>query len=218
MQLVPLHDGDPGLAWHGLWGTRMFNYGHYETLRFLLSNLRYWAEEYRFDGFRFDGVTAMLYYHRGIHWWVGTFYNVILQSKHIQLMTASMVRVTLMTASMVHVNNLTPYRHSRPRPELHHCFAGDAGCVLTHPGGHGRRRVPHPPRGGVAALGDVLPAQVLAHRHGPSSAARCQYLVFELDTRGLMIDTHRGFARLVIGSMYIYHSRRRRRKRAGQLL
>ena len=60
------HGGD--LAWHGLWGTRMFNYGHYETLRFLLSNLRYWTEEYRIDGFRFDGVTAMLYYHRGIHW------------------------------------------------------------------------------------------------------------------------------------------------------
>ena len=60
--------GDPGLAWHGQWGTRMFNYGHYETLRFLLANLRYWTEEYRFDGFRFDGVTAMLYYHRGIHW------------------------------------------------------------------------------------------------------------------------------------------------------
>ena len=46
----------------------MFNYGSYETLRFLLSNLRYWSEEFRFDGFRFDGVTAMLYKHRGVHW------------------------------------------------------------------------------------------------------------------------------------------------------
>ena len=59
---------DPNLGWHKLWGTRMFNYGKYETLRFLLSNLRYWSEEFRFDGFRFDGVTAMLYTHRGVHW------------------------------------------------------------------------------------------------------------------------------------------------------
>ena len=59
---------DPGLGWHKLWGTRMFAYGKYETLRFLLSNLRYWSEEFRFDGFRFDGVTAMLYTHRGVHW------------------------------------------------------------------------------------------------------------------------------------------------------
>ena len=59
---------DPGLGWHALWGTRMFDYGKYETLRFLLSNLRYWSEEFRFDGFRFDGVTAMLYTHRGVHW------------------------------------------------------------------------------------------------------------------------------------------------------
>ena len=59
---------DPGLGWHALWGTRMFNYGAYETLRFLLSNLRYWSEEFRFDGFRFDGVTAMLYTHRGVNW------------------------------------------------------------------------------------------------------------------------------------------------------
>ena len=59
---------DPGLGWHGLWGTRMFDFGKYETLRFLLSNIRYWSEEFKFDGFRFDGVTAMLYTHRGIHW------------------------------------------------------------------------------------------------------------------------------------------------------
>jgi 1,4-alpha-glucan branching enzyme len=45
---------------------RLFNYGHHEVLRFLLSNLRYWIEEYKFDGFRFDGVTSMLYVHHGI--------------------------------------------------------------------------------------------------------------------------------------------------------
>ena len=39
-----------------------------QVLRFLLGNLLWWIEEYQFDGFRFDGVTAMLYFHRGIHW------------------------------------------------------------------------------------------------------------------------------------------------------
>ncbi|MGH0147169.1 UNVERIFIED_CONTAM: hypothetical protein FKN15_041506 [Acipenser sinensis] len=38
----------------------------WEVLRFLLSNLRWWIEEYRFDGFRFDGVTSMLYHHHGV--------------------------------------------------------------------------------------------------------------------------------------------------------
>lgn len=37
-----------------------------EVQRYLLSNLRFWLEEYRFDGFRFDGVTSMLYHHHGI--------------------------------------------------------------------------------------------------------------------------------------------------------
>src|SRR5579864_3132000 len=46
--------------------SRLFNYGHWEVLRFLLSNLRFFMEEYRFDGFRFDGVTSMLYKHHGI--------------------------------------------------------------------------------------------------------------------------------------------------------
>lgn len=45
---------------------RLFNYGHHEVLRFLLSNLRFYLEEYQFDGFRFDGVTSMLYTHHGI--------------------------------------------------------------------------------------------------------------------------------------------------------
>uniref|UniRef100_A0A4W6C8Q5 1,4-alpha-glucan branching enzyme n=1 Tax=Lates calcarifer TaxID=8187 RepID=A0A4W6C8Q5_LATCA len=51
---------------HSLWGSRLFNYSSWEVLRFLLSNLRWWMEEYRFDGFRFDGITSMLYHHHGI--------------------------------------------------------------------------------------------------------------------------------------------------------
>ena len=58
------HGGSKGI--HSLWDSRIFNYGHPETMRFLISNLRYWMEEYNFDGFRFDGVTSMLYAHHGI--------------------------------------------------------------------------------------------------------------------------------------------------------
>ncbi|GLH08149.1 1,4-alpha-glucan-branching enzyme [Gryllus bimaculatus] len=58
------HDGSRGE--HALWDSRLFNYSEYEVLKFLLSNLRWYMEEYRFDGFRFDGVTSMLYHSRGI--------------------------------------------------------------------------------------------------------------------------------------------------------
>lgn len=58
------HGGAKGR--HELWDSRLFNYGNHEVLRFLLSNLRFWLEEYNFDGFRFDGVTSMLYTHHGI--------------------------------------------------------------------------------------------------------------------------------------------------------
>lgn len=51
---------------HPQWDSKLFNYGKIETLRFLLSNVRYWLEEYDFDGFRFDGVTSMLYRNHGI--------------------------------------------------------------------------------------------------------------------------------------------------------
>jgi 1,4-alpha-glucan branching enzyme len=55
-----------GRGRHDLWDSRLFNYGHPEVLRFLLSNLRFWLEEFQFDGFRFDGVTSMIYRHHGI--------------------------------------------------------------------------------------------------------------------------------------------------------
>ncbi|XP_033952864.1 1,4-alpha-glucan-branching enzyme [Pseudochaenichthys georgianus] len=51
---------------HKLWDSRLFNYSSWEVLRFLLSNLRWWMDEYGFDGFRFDGVTSMLYHHHGM--------------------------------------------------------------------------------------------------------------------------------------------------------
>ncbi|XP_010556050.1 PREDICTED: 1,4-alpha-glucan-branching enzyme 1, chloroplastic/amyloplastic-like isoform X2 [Tarenaya hassleriana] len=59
------HTGERG--YHKLWDSRLFNYANWEVLRFLLSNLRWWIEEFKFDGFRFDGVTSMLYHHHGIN-------------------------------------------------------------------------------------------------------------------------------------------------------
>ncbi|GME98921.1 unnamed protein product [[Candida] boidinii] len=58
------HSGGKGN--HDQWDSRLFNYGSYETLRFLLSNLKFYLQEYQFDGFRFDGVTSMLYVHHGL--------------------------------------------------------------------------------------------------------------------------------------------------------
>ena len=58
------HDGERGR--HPVWDSRCFNYGKNDTLMFLLSNLKYWLEEFRFDGFRFDGVTSMSYLNHGI--------------------------------------------------------------------------------------------------------------------------------------------------------
>ncbi|PKA62389.1 1,4-alpha-glucan-branching enzyme 2-2, chloroplastic/amyloplastic [Apostasia shenzhenica] len=58
------HAGSRGYHW--MWDSRLFNYGNWEVLRFLLSNARWWLEEYKFDGFRFDGVTSMMYTHHGL--------------------------------------------------------------------------------------------------------------------------------------------------------
>ncbi len=58
------HAGPRGL--HKAWDSRCFDYGKHQVLHFLLSNCRFWLEEYRFDGFRFDGVTSMLYLDHGL--------------------------------------------------------------------------------------------------------------------------------------------------------
>lgn len=51
---------------HPAWDSLCFDYGKDEVMHFLLSNCRYWIEEFHFDGFRFDGVTSMLYYSHGL--------------------------------------------------------------------------------------------------------------------------------------------------------
>jgi 1,4-alpha-glucan branching enzyme len=51
---------------HVAWDSLCFNYGSNKVLHFLLSNCRYWLEEFRFDGFRFDGVTSMIYFDHGL--------------------------------------------------------------------------------------------------------------------------------------------------------
>jgi 1,4-alpha-glucan branching enzyme len=58
------HEGGRGA--HDAWGSRLFDYGKFQVLHFLLSNCRYWLDEYMFDGFRFDGITSMLYLHHGL--------------------------------------------------------------------------------------------------------------------------------------------------------
>ncbi len=63
------HEGSRGF--HEAWGSRIFDYAKPQVLHFLLSNCRFWMDEYGFDGFRFDGVTSMLYTHHGL----GTGFN-----------------------------------------------------------------------------------------------------------------------------------------------
>lgn len=58
------HDGPRGQ--HTLWDSRLFDYTQWEVMRFLLSNLSWWYKVYQFDGFRFDGVTSMLYHSHGL--------------------------------------------------------------------------------------------------------------------------------------------------------
>lgn len=68
-----LFDGTPGQYFHTdhrrnhiAWDSLCFDYSKDNVIHFLLSNCRYWLEEYKFDGFRFDGITSMIYYDHGL--------------------------------------------------------------------------------------------------------------------------------------------------------
>ncbi|TSA30485.1 MAG: 1,4-alpha-glucan-branching enzyme [Bacteroidetes bacterium] len=57
------HSGERGN--HPHWDSKIFDYGKWEVLRFLLSNVKFWLKEFHFDGFRFDGITSMIYFDHG---------------------------------------------------------------------------------------------------------------------------------------------------------
>jgi 1,4-alpha-glucan branching enzyme len=60
------HAGAQG--YHSAWDSMVFDYSKYEVKRFLLSNLAWWLDEYKVDGFRFDAITSILYTHHGINY------------------------------------------------------------------------------------------------------------------------------------------------------
>ncbi len=57
------HEG--GRGYHRQWDSKLFDYGKKEVLEFLLSNVRFWIDNYHIDGYRFDGITSMMYHHHG---------------------------------------------------------------------------------------------------------------------------------------------------------
>ncbi|GAB2024895.1 alpha-amylase family glycosyl hydrolase [Lactovum odontotermitis] len=95
------HEGE-----HPAWHTMLFNYGKDEVIHFLLSNLKFWLDIYKFDGFRFDGVTSMLYHDHGL----GTSFDSY--SKYFSMNTDVEAVTYLMLAT-----------------ELIHSFKPDATCI-----------------------------------------------------------------------------------------
>ena len=87
---------------HSAWGTKLFDYGKNEVIHFLLSNLKFWMEEYHFDGFRFDGVTSMLYHDHGL----GTAFDSY--DKYFSMNTDTQAVTYLMLANEV-IHEVNPY-------------------------------------------------------------------------------------------------------------
>ncbi|MCD8052085.1 MAG: alpha amylase C-terminal domain-containing protein [Clostridiales bacterium] len=94
------HPGERGE--HPAWGTKCFNYDRNEVLHFLLSNLKFWMTEYHFDGFRFDGVTSMLYLDHGL----GTDFNT--NDKYFSLNTDTQSITYLQLANEL-IRQVNPY-------------------------------------------------------------------------------------------------------------
>ena len=87
-------------GYHSAWKTRCFNYGKIEVMYFLLSNIKYWQDEFHFDGFRFDGVTSMLFENHGLEVAFTDY------SQYYSLNTNVDARIYLMLANeLIHSNN-----------------------------------------------------------------------------------------------------------------
>ena len=79
------HDG--GRGEHPAWDSKCFNYGKDQVLQFLLSNCKYWLEEFHFDGYRFDGVTSMLYLHHGLEYAFSSYADYFNDTEDIDALT-----------------------------------------------------------------------------------------------------------------------------------
>ncbi len=79
------HDGGKGE--HPAWDSKCFNYGKFEVLQFLLANCKYWIEEFHFDGYRFDGVTSMLYLHHGLEYSFSSYSDYFNETEDIDALT-----------------------------------------------------------------------------------------------------------------------------------
>lgn len=90
------HEGTRGN--HDAWDSRVFDYGKPEVAHFLLSNIRFWLDEYHFDGFRFDGVTSMLYHDHGLERAFGSYDDYV--SDNIDLDALAYLR---MAAQLAHI-------------------------------------------------------------------------------------------------------------------
>lgn len=79
------YEGDRGN--HQLWDSKLFNYGKNDVIKFLLSNLKYFIDEYHIDGFRFDGVTSMIYQNHGIGTAFVSYDNYFSMNTNIEALT-----------------------------------------------------------------------------------------------------------------------------------
>ena len=81
---------------HPAWGSALFDYGRDEVIHFLLSNIKFWLEEYHFDGFRFDGVTSMLYFDHGLERVFGSYDDYFTPNLNQDAMTYLQLATELM--------------------------------------------------------------------------------------------------------------------------
>jgi 1,4-alpha-glucan branching enzyme len=79
------HSGSQGT--HHVWDSKLFNYGKYEVIHFLLSNIKFWIEEYHFDGFRFDGITSMIYHDHGLGTAFDNYNRYFSMNTHVEAVT-----------------------------------------------------------------------------------------------------------------------------------
>jgi 1,4-alpha-glucan branching enzyme len=79
------HSGGQGN--HNVWDSKLFNYGKHEVVHFLLSNIKFWLEEYHFDGFRFDGITSMIYHDHGLGTAFDSYNRYFSMNTHVEALT-----------------------------------------------------------------------------------------------------------------------------------